>query len=105
MVSTNPCPFNSDDPSTRNQQTINMASFLLNIPMFIFSDYYDPTGITAQAIFENGQFNGQNIVIFWEHTNIQQLILNLAYTSYLVNRIIPMPANLNSAQYNSIYSL
>ena len=88
MVSTNPCPFNSDDPSTRNQQTINMASFLLNIPLFVFGDITQ-TQAVANALFDlspTNPFNGLNILICWEHTTIQDLCLKLMDKANNVNR-------------------
>lgn len=90
MVSTNPCPFNSADPSTRNQQTINMASFLLNIPLFVFGDITQ-TQAVVNALFDTSPtnpFNGLNILICWEHTTIQDLCLKLMDKSFLVGRSI-----------------
>jgi hypothetical protein len=88
MVSTNPCPLNAADPSMRNQQTISMASFLLNIPMFIFGSANN-TQAAADALFDTSPtnpFNGLNILICWEHTTIQDLCLKLMDKSLLVGR-------------------
>lgn len=88
MVSTNPCPFNSDDPSTRNQQTINMASFLLNIPLFVFGDITQ-TQAVANALFDTSPtnpFNGLNVLICWEHTTLQSLCLDILNKSKEVQR-------------------
>jgi uncharacterized integral membrane protein len=88
MVSTNPCPLNAEDPSMRNQQTISMASFLLNIPMFIFGSSNN-TQAAADALFDTSPtnpFNGLNILICWEHTKIQDLCLKLMDKSLLVGR-------------------
>jgi hypothetical protein len=82
MVSTNPCPMNTADPSMRNQQTITMASFLLNIPMFVYGSI-DDTQPLADALFDTAPtnpFNGLNILICWEHTTIQDLCLKIMNT-------------------------
>jgi len=109
IVTCNPAPLN-DSPSMRPQQTVAAASFLLNIPTFIFSSEYDPDGITATRLFlsnatdessiYNNVFNGLNVLIAWEHTNIQQLYLNIAAAAYNNNRI-----TLANTCYNSIYNL
>ena len=82
MLSTNPCPMNSADPSMRNQQTITMASFLLNIPMFVYGSI-DDTQPLASALFDTdptNPINGLNVLICWEHTTIQDLCLQLMNT-------------------------
>ena len=75
IVTCNPCPWNTTDPSMRPQQTISMASFLLNIPMFIYGQSSD-IDKTVDALFNDdvsNQFNGLNVLICWEHTAIQKL--------------------------------
>lgn len=64
------------DVSIRPQNTINNASWFLNIPLYIFSSTtssqpYDAT--TAINIFTNSYFHGKNILVVWEHGNIQSL--------------------------------
>jgi hypothetical protein len=84
LVSANPCPWNSADASMRQQQTITMASFLLNIPMFMFGSANDNQAV-VDALFEpatTNPFNGLNVMICWEHTAIQDLCLKIIETSY-----------------------
>ena len=88
MLSTNPCPMNSADPSMRNQQTITMASFLLNIPMFVYGSI-DDTQNVADALFSTdpaNPFNGLNVLICWEHTTTQDLCLKLMTNANNVGR-------------------
>lgn len=63
--------------SARPEYTIMMASFLLNIPIFIYqeanvSQPYD--GKTALELFTNSTFTGKNVLVCWEHKNIQSLV-------------------------------
>jgi hypothetical protein len=92
MVCSNPCPLNTADPSMRNQQTISMASFLLNIPTLVYGGNTE-TQAVADALFDSdptkkNPFNGLNILICWEHTTIQDLCLKIMNKCYnnLVNR-------------------
>ena len=88
MVSTNPCSMNTADPSMRNQQTVIMASFLLNIPMFVYGSI-DDTQNVADALFSTdpaNPFNGLNVLICWEHTTIQDLCLKLMTNANNVGR-------------------
>jgi len=83
MVTSNPCPLNLANNSMRNEQTIAMASFLLNIPMFIYGGITD-TQAVADALFNTdpaNPFNGLNVLICWEHTTIQDLCLKIIETS------------------------
>ena len=82
LISSNPCPSNTADPSMRNQQTITMASFLLNIPLFVFGSISE-TQAVADALFDpspTNPYNGLNVVICWEHTCIQDLCLKIINT-------------------------
>ena len=88
MVCSNPCPLNSADPSMRNQQTIALASFLLNIPTFVYGSNVD-TQAVADALFDpvtTNPFNGLNVLICWEHTAIQDLCLTLLNQSVVAGR-------------------
>jgi len=76
IISSNPCPYNSSNPSMRNEQTVIPASFMLNIPMFIYGGSQDFDAVTSQ-LFGNDQYNGLNVLIAWEHSAIQQLCLNI----------------------------
>jgi len=83
LVAANPCPWNSADGSMRQQQTITMASFLLNIPLFMFGSANDNQAV-ADALFDpspTNPFNGLNVLICWEHTAIQDLCLKIIETS------------------------
>jgi len=65
-----------NDNSMRPEQTACLSSFLLNIPLFMYSgsNISQPyNGITALEIFTNPIFIGKNIIIIWEHKNIQAL--------------------------------
>ena len=60
----------------RPQTTIFLSAYLLNIPLYIFSNSnvsqpYDAT--TAINIFTNQTFRGKNILIVFEHKSIQSL--------------------------------
>ena len=88
MITSNPCALNLANTSMRNEQTIAMASFLLNIPMFIYGGITD-TQAVADALFDpspTNPFNGLNVLICWEHTTTQDLCLNLIDTSLSVGR-------------------
>ena len=88
LVAANPCPWNSADASMRNQQTVQMASFLLNIPMFFFGNASDNQEV-AQALFSTAStnpFNGLNVLICWEHTAIQDLCIEILNESNSVGR-------------------
>jgi hypothetical protein len=66
----------TSDLSMRPQQTIMFSSWILNIPLYIFSyanvsQPYDAT--TAINIFTNPMLRGKNIVVAFEHVNIQSL--------------------------------
>jgi hypothetical protein len=66
----------NSDNSMRPEQTAFLSSFLLNIPLFMYSgsNISQPyNGITALEIFTNPIFIGKNIIIIWEHKNIQAL--------------------------------
>jgi len=67
---------NASDISTRPEQTIMLSSWILNIPLYIFSSTnvsqpYDAT--TAINIFTNPSLRGRNIVVAFEHDNMQSL--------------------------------
>ena len=84
LVSANPCPWNSADGSMRQEQTVQMASFLLNIPMYMFGGNTD-TQEVVDALFDTfstNPFNGLNVLICWEHTAIQDLCLKIIKKSY-----------------------
>jgi hypothetical protein len=83
LVAANPCPWNSPDGSMRQEQTLAMASFLLNIPMFFFGKASDNQEV-ADALFNipaegdpPNPFNGLNVLICWEHTAVQDLCIEI----------------------------
>lgn len=62
--------------SMRTESTIMIGAWLLNIPLYIFSNSnvsqpYDAT--TIINLFTNPIFRGKNTLIVWEHANIQSL--------------------------------
>ena len=104
IVTCNPCPYKSSDPSMRPQQTISMVSFMLNIPMFIYggSQEYDKF---ITGVFDSGNFDGLNILVCWEHSAIQGLCLNILNkastltTSRLNLSTTPSDENLRGDQF------
>ena len=79
IVTCNPCPYNTSDASMRASQTVALTSFMLDIPTFIFGGAQD-FDLVADVLFENSTtnpFNGMNVVICWEHSAIQPLMLKL----------------------------
>lgn len=88
LVAANPCSWNSADGSMRQEQTLSMASFLLNIPMFMFGSANDNKSV-VDALFDTdptNPFNGLNVLICWEHTAIQDLCLEILNKSKYVAR-------------------
>jgi hypothetical protein len=72
----------------RPEQTISLASFMLNLPFFIYGGSSETT-IVGEKLFSNdpkNPFNGENILICWEHTNIQNLIIELLDSANIVSR-------------------
>ena len=62
--------------SIRSQQTLTFSAWLLNIPVYTFSyancaQPYDAT--TAINIFTNTSLRGKNIIMTWQHADIQSL--------------------------------
>jgi hypothetical protein len=76
IVTCNPCPFNTSDASIREQQTIGLAAFMLNIPTFIYGSPQDFPSI-VKPLFTSGQYNGLNVLVCWEHAAIQPLMLSI----------------------------
>jgi hypothetical protein len=79
IVTSNPnmdYPSAHGDLSIRPQTTIGISSWLLDIPLYIFSNQdvsqpYDAT--TAINLFINPYLKGKNILLVWSHDNIQGL--------------------------------
>jgi hypothetical protein len=86
IISCNPSPFNTQDPSMRPQQTIMVTSFMLNIPMFIYGGSQDYSTVMTN-LFTSGIFDGLNVLICWEHGAIQQLCLNLLNSAGSISRL------------------
>lgn len=105
MITCNPCPYNSGDPSMRTQQTIMMTCYMLNIPMFIYGGSQDYNTI-IDKLFNSTIFDGLNILICWEHTAIQQLCLNIMNAAGLLGRLSNItPTNSNVNLYGDAYFL
>jgi hypothetical protein len=96
IVTCNPCPFNTADPSNRPQQTIDLTAFMFSIPYFIYGGQQD-FQLTVLPLFNSGIFDGLNILICWEHSAIQSLVLNILNEAGLHNRL---PASVTTAQPN-----
>ena len=98
IISCNPSPFNTQDPSMRPQQTIMVTAFMLNIPMFIFGGSQDYTDVMTN-LFTSGIFDGLNVLICWEHGAIQQLCLNLLNSAGSISRLTITQGTSNQAQW------
>lgn len=76
IITINPCPYNSSDPSMRPMQTVSMASFMLNIPIYVAGNQED-FNQCIQLLFDTNTFSGLNVIICWEHSCIQPLTLSI----------------------------
>jgi len=94
IVTYNPCELTSEDASMRGQQTVAFTSTMLNIPTYTFSGSNlkndgSPGGPeeTVNRIFDasNNIFQGKNILICWEHGNIQKLIESIVIKKLTVD--------------------
>ena len=89
IVTCNPCPYNTSDAFMRPSQTIALTSFMLDIPTFVYGGAQD-FGPISEALFENSTsnpYNGMNVLICWEHSAIQPLMLNLLNKAGEINRL------------------
>lgn len=86
IISCNPCAYNTGDPSMRPQQTLSAASFMLNIPMYVFGGPQDYATV-IDNLFNSGIFDGLNVLFCWEHTAIQQLCLNILNAAGPISRL------------------
>lgn len=86
IVTCNPCSLIEVEPSMRPQQTISMVSTMLNIPMFIYGGSQD-TEIAVKAIYSNCFFKNTNVLICWEHGNIQGLLQSIVQQKIDYNQI------------------
>lgn len=91
IVTINPCPYNTKDPSMRPEQTIAPASFMLGIPTYIYGDGSD-YDVTANELY-NGIYDGLNVVLCWEHATIQPLCLAIVNAGIQNGRISQTSAN------------
>ena len=73
IVTTNPY---SSNTSMHLQQTVFAVSWLLDIPLFIFGSEKE-SQLAVYNIYNDAVFNNKNILFCWEHTCIQQLLLNI----------------------------
>ena len=98
IVTCNPCPYNTSDASMRPSQTISLTSFMLDIPTFVYGGAQDFAPV-ADAIFDNSSnnmYNNKNIVICWEHSAIQGLMLTLLNKAGEVGRL-PLATDVGDA--------
>ena len=91
--------------SIRSQQTLTFSAWLLNIPVYAFSytncaQPYDAT--TAINIFTNSYLRGKNVLVSWQHANIQSLTNQLVQCYNYFNIEKGMVENLNN---NTLYSV
>jgi hypothetical protein len=66
-----------DYNSMHQQQTVMLTSWLLNIPLFMYGDLYEPE-LAVNTIFTNPYFDGKTVLFCWEHDCIQTIIKNIA---------------------------
>lgn len=111
-VSCNPNMAYTNDKSMRPQNTISFASWFLNLPVYYFSssdlsnDGLQAMGPseTVEHIFENKlkyyNFANQNLLIVWEHHNIQLLLLNLIYKLIIIGKIPLTSEYFNQNKYD-----
>ena len=89
IVTCNPCPYNTSDASMRPSQTIALTSVMLDIPTFVYGGAQEFDTV-ADALFDDttsNQYNGMNVVICWEHSAIQALMLNLLNKAGIAGRL------------------
>lgn len=73
IVTTNPSYATS---SMHSQQTISLASWLLNIPVYIFGGNTE-TKKTIEDMYKNTVFNNKNVLVCWAHSCIQTFLKDL----------------------------
>jgi hypothetical protein len=66
-----------DYETMHQQQTVMLTSWLLNIPLFMYGDLYEPE-LAVNTIFTNPYFDGKTVLFCWEHDCIQTIIKNIA---------------------------
>lgn len=96
ILTCSPCTYNKQNPSMRPQQTLELTSFMLNIPILIYGGAQDFNSVTSE-LFNSGAFDGLNILISWEHAAIQGLALNILNEAGLSGRL---PSSVLTAQPN-----
>lgn len=83
IVSCNP---NIKTNSIHVQQTITLASWIMNIPLFIFGGQKDIEEVT-ENLYTIDPFNGKNVLMVWEHTCIQSLLKALIEKGVKVKKL------------------
>lgn len=73
IVTCNACSLLEPDASMRPIQTISFVASMLNIPIFVFGNRKN-TQETIANIYERCAFKGTNILIAWEHGNLQGIL-------------------------------
>lgn len=73
IITSNPSSVNN---TMHLQQTVFPSSWLLDIPLFIFGTAKE-SSLAVYNIYNDAGFNNKNILFCWEHTCIQQLLLNI----------------------------
>ena len=77
---------NIDTSSMHIEQTMLLASWLLNIPLFIFGTEKE-SQISVEQVYSNKIFNNKNVIFCWEHTCIQDLLSNIISIGSAVKNI------------------
>lgn len=83
IVSCNP---NVKNNSIHVQQTITLASWIMNIPLYIFGGQKDLEEV-SDNLYSLDVFNGKNVLIAWEHTCIQPLLQILIEKAVKVKKL------------------
>ena len=65
-----------DYNSMHQEQTIELSSWLLNIPLFMYG-HSSQTEKIIKELFTNPYYNGKTVLICWEHRCIQQIVKNI----------------------------
>jgi len=86
IITCNPNPYQCQDPTMRNEQFVSIASYMLNIPMFIFS-FENEIEKTVKTLFDYSPFNDTNVMICWGHKYIQNLLKNIIDEGIIKGRV------------------
>jgi len=77
---------NPNGNSIHVQQTVTLSSWILNIPLFIFGSQKE-IDETVDSIYTTDEINNKNIIIVWEHSCIQDLMMKIIEKGVKVRNI------------------